>query len=155
MERDYMAEWFQYASIDMASAEHLANTMRPQPLEIICFLCQQSAEKNLKGYLLYKTDTEPSKTHDFPPPHSRIPYFCLLRLNSQKPAPMMKITSAMPKIVFTSMPHLRSLYAEGVAPSDILCTVLSMCRVSILARTCRQHHFCLQIGIHLAAWTAP
>ena len=63
MEREYIAEWFQYADMDLASAEHL-QSMRPQPLEIICFLCQQSAEKNLKGYLICKTATEPPKTHD-------------------------------------------------------------------------------------------
>ena len=64
MECEYTAEWFQFADMDLKSAEHLLNTMHPQPLEIICFLCQQSAEKNLKGYLIYKTVTEQSKTHD-------------------------------------------------------------------------------------------
>ena len=51
MDHEYIAEWFQFADIDLASAEHL-QSMRPQPLEIICYHCQQSAEKNLKGYLI-------------------------------------------------------------------------------------------------------
>ena len=63
MEHELIAEWFHHADMDMASAEHL-QSLRPQPLEIICFLCQQSAEKNLKGYLIYKGVTEPPKTHN-------------------------------------------------------------------------------------------
>ena len=63
MEREYIAEWFQYADMDLASAEHL-QSMRPQPLEIICYHCQQSAEKNLKGYLIYKGIAEPPKIHN-------------------------------------------------------------------------------------------
>ena len=63
MEREYIAEWFRFAEMDLATAEYLKD-MRPQPLEIICFHCQQSAEKSLKGYLISKTFTEQSKTHD-------------------------------------------------------------------------------------------
>ena len=64
MEHELIAEWFQFADMDLKTAEHISNTMRPQPLEIICFLCQQSAEKNLKGYLIYKGVTEPPKIHN-------------------------------------------------------------------------------------------
>ena len=63
MDNEYIAEWFKFSDMDLASAEHLQN-LRPQPLEIICFHCQQSAEKNLKGYLIYKGVAEPPKTHD-------------------------------------------------------------------------------------------
>ena len=63
MEHDLIIEWFQFADMDLASAEHLLS-MHPQPLEIICFLCQQSAEKNLKGYLIDKGVVEPPKTHN-------------------------------------------------------------------------------------------
>jgi len=63
MEREYVAEWFTYADRDLTVAEHLQG-MRPQPLEIICFLCQQSAEKYIKGYLISKGITEPPKTHN-------------------------------------------------------------------------------------------
>ena len=38
--------------------------MRPQPLEIICYHCQQAAEKHLKGFLLYHGVIEPPKTHN-------------------------------------------------------------------------------------------
>jgi len=63
MEREYIAEWFSFADMDLATAEHLISTMHPQPLEIICYHCQQAAEKYLKGYLFYKC-VEPPKTHD-------------------------------------------------------------------------------------------
>jgi len=63
MDKTYIAEWFQFADMDLESAEYLQGK-RPQPLEIICYHCQQSAEKNLKGYLIFKGITEPPKTHD-------------------------------------------------------------------------------------------
>ena len=63
MNHDLIAEWFQYSDMDLASAEHLQK-MYPLPLEIICFLCQQSAEKNLKGYLIYMGIAEPPRTHN-------------------------------------------------------------------------------------------
>ena len=62
MEHEYVIEWFQYADMDLASAEYL-HGMHPQPLEIICYHCQQSVEKYLKGYLIFK-GVEPPKTHD-------------------------------------------------------------------------------------------
>ena len=63
MDHDLIAEWFQFADTDLASAEHLSNNMRPQPLEIICYHSQQAAEKYLKGYLIFKGIMEPPKTH--------------------------------------------------------------------------------------------
>ncbi|MDR2546194.1 MAG: HEPN domain-containing protein [Lachnospiraceae bacterium] len=63
MGREYIAEWFQFAEMDLESAEFLQGK-RPQPLEIICYHCQQSAEKYLKGYLIYQGVKEPPKTHD-------------------------------------------------------------------------------------------
>jgi len=62
MSLEYIAEWFVFADRDLATAEYLV-TMQPQPLEIICFHCQQAAEKYLKGFLLFKS-VEPPKTHD-------------------------------------------------------------------------------------------
>lgn len=38
-------------------------SMVPVPLEIICYHCQQSAEKALKAYLAYKEQEVP-RTHD-------------------------------------------------------------------------------------------
>jgi len=63
MDSEFIAEWFRFADIDLSSAEYLLGK-RPQPLEIICYLCQQSAEKCLKGYLIYKGVIEPPKIHN-------------------------------------------------------------------------------------------
>ena len=63
MDKEYIAEWFRFADMDLESAEYLQGK-RPQPLEIICYHAQQSAEKNLKGYLIYKGIAEPPKTHN-------------------------------------------------------------------------------------------
>lgn len=49
-------------AMDLNSAEHLL-TMHPIPIEIICYHCQQSAEKYLKGYLVFY-GMIPPKTHD-------------------------------------------------------------------------------------------
>ena len=55
-------EWQRLAEQDLNSAGYLLS-MRPVPLEIVCYLCQQSAEKYLKGYLvLYGIN--PPKIHD-------------------------------------------------------------------------------------------
>ena len=56
------AEWFQYASNDFRTAQYLRG-MRPVPIEIICYHCQQCAEKYLKGFIAYKGG-EIQKTHD-------------------------------------------------------------------------------------------
>ena len=63
MELEYVVEWIRFADTDLATAEFLQG-MHPQPLEIICYHCQQSAEKYLKGYLIYKGIEEPPKIHD-------------------------------------------------------------------------------------------
>jgi len=63
MDKEYVAEWLQFADMDLESAEYLQGK-HPQPIEIICYHCQQSAEKNLKGYLIYMGISEPPKTHD-------------------------------------------------------------------------------------------
>ena len=55
-------EWMRFAEMDLHSAEYLLN-MHPVPLEIICYHCQQSAEKHLKGYLILN-GKNPPKTHD-------------------------------------------------------------------------------------------
>ncbi|NJD02516.1 MAG: HEPN domain-containing protein [Ruminiclostridium sp.] len=55
-------EWQRLAEQDLKSAGYLLN-MHPVPLEIVCYLCQQSAEKYMKGYLvLYGIN--PPKIHD-------------------------------------------------------------------------------------------
>jgi HEPN domain-containing protein len=55
-------EWCRFAAMDLNSAEYLLN-MRPIPVEIVCYHCQQSAEKHLKGYLVLH-GMNPPKIHD-------------------------------------------------------------------------------------------
>jgi HEPN domain-containing protein len=55
-------EWLDYATKDINSAKYLLG-MRPIPLEIICYHCEQAAEKILKCYLIHR-DEEPPRTHD-------------------------------------------------------------------------------------------
>lgn len=60
--KDIAQEWFKIAETDLSSAQYL-QTMLPQPIEIICYHCQQSAEKCLKGFLALRGE-EIKKTHD-------------------------------------------------------------------------------------------
>ena len=55
-------EWFEVAEMDLSSAKYLQN-MHPTPIEIICYHCQQSSEKHLKGFLALNGH-EIIKTHD-------------------------------------------------------------------------------------------
>ena len=48
--KDIAGEWFMFANNDLNSAEFLLN-MKPLPLEIICYHCQQSAKNILKDIL--------------------------------------------------------------------------------------------------------
>ena len=59
---DLVKEWVERGMSDLASAEYLMG-MRPRPLEIIAFHCQQAVEKCLKAYLVSKGE-EPDRTHD-------------------------------------------------------------------------------------------
>lgn len=59
---DWSREWLDMAEKDLGAAEFLLD-MRPVPVEIICYHCQQAAEKLLKGALV-RFDIEPPKTHD-------------------------------------------------------------------------------------------
>ena len=56
-------EWLRYADMDILSANHLNEIQYPKPLEIICYHCQQAAEKMLKALIL-AYDGELQKTHD-------------------------------------------------------------------------------------------
>ena len=58
-------DWYRFAVMDLESANTLDKHMHPKPLEIICYLCQQSAEKMLKGFLISNNIDAP-KTHDLP-----------------------------------------------------------------------------------------
>lgn len=44
-------EWMKFACSDLDVARHLVNTFHPKPLEIICYHCQQAAEKAVKAVL--------------------------------------------------------------------------------------------------------
>ena len=61
-------EWLTHAESDISSAEYLLGH-RPLPAEIICFHCQQAAEKALKGILVLH-GTRPPKTHNLIELHS-------------------------------------------------------------------------------------
>ena len=55
-------EWFNVAQMDLSSAEYL-RSMKPVPVEIICYHCQQAAEKSLKGFLAFHGEAI-QKTHN-------------------------------------------------------------------------------------------
>jgi HEPN domain-containing protein len=60
--QDIAKEWLKIAELDLSSAEFLQK-MNPIPVEIICYHCQQAAEKYLKGFLALNGE-EIKKTHD-------------------------------------------------------------------------------------------
>jgi HEPN domain-containing protein len=59
---EYALEWLRFAEMDFGSAEYLLG-YRPLPVEIVCYHCQQSAEKWLKGFLVIQ-GIRPPKTHN-------------------------------------------------------------------------------------------
>ena len=56
-------EWFKYSQNDLLSARYLFESIFPKQSEIACYHSQQSVEKALKGYLLFK-NIEPPRTHN-------------------------------------------------------------------------------------------
>ncbi|UTC56828.1 HEPN domain-containing protein [Treponema sp. OMZ 305] len=62
IQRD-VAEWLHFVKMDQNTACHLFESMHPQPLEIICFHCQQAAEKAIKALFILK-EIEVIKIHD-------------------------------------------------------------------------------------------
>jgi len=56
-------EWLRFVEMDMSTARHLFKIMHPKPLEIICFHCQQAAEKAIKALFILK-EIEVIKIHD-------------------------------------------------------------------------------------------
>jgi len=53
---------FEIGSNEYAAAKHLYDTMKPLPIEIICYLCQQATEKSIKA-VLYHLEKEIIETH--------------------------------------------------------------------------------------------
>jgi len=63
MKNNASPEWYRFAHMDMQAANTLNEQMHPKPLVFICYHCQQSAEKMLKGFLV-ANEKEAPKTHD-------------------------------------------------------------------------------------------
>ena len=61
--QEELRQWFSLAEQDLSIAKNSAITMHPIPVERICNLCQQSAEKDLKGFLFHNNVDFPF-THD-------------------------------------------------------------------------------------------
>jgi len=62
-DNELLQQWLDKGNDDLRSAEYLSTMHHPTPDELICFLCQQSSEKYLKGFLVLH-DIEPPKTHN-------------------------------------------------------------------------------------------
>jgi len=58
-----LRQWFAIAQEDLNVAKFLADKYHPKPVEKICYFCQQSAEKDLKGYL-FLNQVEFPKIHN-------------------------------------------------------------------------------------------
>ena len=58
-----LRQWIEIANSDLSTAQYIAKNMRPVSYEIVCFHCQQAAEKYLK-WVLVLHDIEPPKIHD-------------------------------------------------------------------------------------------
>ncbi len=58
-----LQQWLDKGNDDLRSAEYLSTMHNPTPNDLICYLCQQSAEKYLKSFI-FSHDIEPEKTHD-------------------------------------------------------------------------------------------
>ena len=62
---DEIRIWLNFAEIDLGVAKHLNETYYPKPVEVICYHCQQSAEKAIKALMIkagYRDN--PPKTHN-------------------------------------------------------------------------------------------
>jgi len=62
-DRSIASEWLEIANDDLDAAQYLFERPHYKQLEIICYHCQQSAEKSLKAYLCAK-DIEVPRTHE-------------------------------------------------------------------------------------------
>lgn len=51
--RQDVRAWLDYAEIDLSAARTLYQYHRPQPYEIICYHCQQAAEKAIKALYIH------------------------------------------------------------------------------------------------------
>jgi HEPN domain-containing protein len=60
---EVLQQWLNKGNDALRSAEYLSTMHHPTPDEVICNLCQQSAEKYLKSFLFFQ-NIEPPKIHD-------------------------------------------------------------------------------------------
>jgi HEPN domain-containing protein len=58
-----VSEWVRFAKMDYDTAKNISLLHHPVPLEIVCYHCQQSAEKILKAFLIMQSEPL-QKTHD-------------------------------------------------------------------------------------------
>ena len=58
-----LRQWIEIADNDFAAAQHISKNMWPVPYQIVCYHCQQAAEKYLK-WVLVLHDIDPPKIHD-------------------------------------------------------------------------------------------
>ncbi|GHU75232.1 hypothetical protein FACS189461_1090 [Spirochaetia bacterium] len=58
----YLREWLDLAENDIRVAEH-STELYPIPVEIVCYHCEQAAEKYLKAFLLLNS-FDPPRIHD-------------------------------------------------------------------------------------------
>lgn len=49
-----VSQWVEMAQTDLRVARHLFDTCYPMPYEVICYHCQQSAEKAIKALIISK-----------------------------------------------------------------------------------------------------
>ena len=58
-------EWLKTAETDLGVAQHLFENYHPKPIEIVCYHCQQSAEKAIKAVIIsYGAPGGMPKLHD-------------------------------------------------------------------------------------------
>ena len=63
MDKFIIDEWLRFAQNDLEAVYHLLK-FHPLQIEIICYHCQQSAEKDLKAFLISKDMEDFPRTHD-------------------------------------------------------------------------------------------
>lgn len=56
--------WIDMAEMDYGVAKHLFETYYPKPYEVICYHCQQSVEKIIKGIIILCGQNSIPKSHD-------------------------------------------------------------------------------------------
>lgn len=82
MAKEECLEWLRFAQDDLEAAEYLTG-MHAKKLEIICYHCQQCAEKSLKSLYAFQ-DIEIPRSHDFQVLTSGLtPVYAFDRLDSE------------------------------------------------------------------------